>query len=393
MEDLSMTRPLPRLLPLSLLLVTALGGCSAPVSLALLVQPPGGPAPARIEVRAYDGGGLLASQTIESPALPGAIQLTALPDDSGELRIVVLGRDGGGAVASVAFTRVPIPIKARTRLPLTLDTTFSDGDGDGVPDQLDGCPSVADADQQSARGYGHGPGDACADGGGDMAGGADMGPVVAACPAHALCDSFDGQLDPALWNVACNGTSAGCAQIDTRYHYRGAGSLHVHLDQTPAQKLDWATVTEIRTFPTEDLFARAFVWVNDDLSANATAIYTAVQKDAPFGALTLQLEDNGFSLYDGLQGKEQYVAPGGTLPKDKWFCLEWELKVGAQGAERVWLDGALLSAPSLTGDTTSTPLLGQFSLGLTVQAMANAVPARDIWFDEVIVSSKRVGCQ
>jgi hypothetical protein len=393
-EEFSMNRLLPRLLPLSLVL-TALGGCSAPASLALLVDPPSGAAPASVEVRAYSRTRLLASQKIEKPALPGAIALTSVPTDADQLRIVVLGRDQADVVKSLAFTEVATPISARTQLPLTLDTTFQDGDGDGVPDAVDGCPTVADADQDNAAGFGNSPGDACASlAPPDMAGaGADMGPPPPPCPVNALCDSFDAKIDTAVWSIGCQGTPAGCAAIDAKKAYRGAGSLHVRLDQTPAQLLEYANVTEIRTVPATDIFARAFVWVPSTNGGEPTAVFTAGQNGEPYNAVTLQLEQGGFSMYSGIQGKEKYVAAAGGFPKDQWFCLEWELKVGNPGSAKMWVGGVQQTAPALSGDTTSSPVLGQLSFGMTVQAMASAVPARDMWFDEVVVSSKRVGCQ
>jgi hypothetical protein len=378
MEDRSMNRLAPRLLPLPLL-CAALAGCTSPTSLALLVEPPrGGTAPVRIEVRVYDGNGLLASQTIENPQLPGVVHLTEFPTDQSELRLIVLGHDAADNVTSVASQTVATPLKGYTHVRLPLSTTINDSDGDGVPDGMDVCPMTFDVDQKSASGKI--PGDACANGGGS-------------CPAGAFCDNFDAPLDSAKWISRCEGTADGCIEIDAGKKHGGASSLHIKLDQTEAQTLSWAAVTETSTFPTEDLFARAWVWVPSSNSTDATAIFTAVQKDAPYDALTLQVEQNGFSMYDGLEGKTKYVPVGGVLPKDKWFCLEWEIKVGVQGAGRMWIDGAQQSAPSLSADTTSTPALGQFSLGLTVQAMANGVPGREIWFDDVVVGGKRAGCQ
>jgi hypothetical protein len=398
-EDLFMNRLVSQLLPLSLL--TALGGgCSAPVSLALLVDAPSGTPPASIEVRAYKRTGLLASQTITHPSLPGAIQLTSVPSDDDLLRIVVLGLDDAGKVESLAATTVTTPIDSRTSLPLPLKVTFQDADGDGVPDALDGCPAVADKDQDNSTGYGSMPGDACNDSSSDGGTAADLGgggsgPDMATppCPANALCDSFDDTLDQSVWHIGCQGTAASCATIDGQTSYRGGGALHIKLDQTPAQKLEYATVTEIKTFPSSDIFARAFVRVPSSTGNEATSIFTAGQNATPYNAVTLQIENGGFSMYNGIDKKQKYVDVSGTFPKDKWFCLEWELKIGTAGAGKVWVDGTQRQAPLLSGDTTSDPALGQVSFGMTVQAMANAVPAREIWFDEVVIAGKRVGCK
>lgn len=87
------------------------------------------------------------------PALPGELRLQA--DGRGEqLRFVARASRAGRAVAwGVALGRIEPHAVTRARLTLAA-RALPDADCDGIPDEVDGCPSTADADQADEDGDG-----------------------------------------------------------------------------------------------------------------------------------------------------------------------------------------------------------------------------------------------
>jgi hypothetical protein len=114
------------------------------------------------------------------------------------------------------------------------------------------------------------------------------------------------------------------------------------------------------------------------------------QSVSPFAGIGLQLESGGFSFFNGL--RNQSVAPAGLARSDYWLCVEWEVNIGSAGGATLWVEGREELAPRLTGDTTSTPPVGELALGLVSNAITS-VPVRDLWIDSLVVDNKPIGCQ
>jgi hypothetical protein len=400
-----MNRPLRRFVPSALLLVL---GCSHPVTLTVLVSPPSGNPPSLTEVRVYDRFGLLATQRYHE-ALPFGVHLTAFPKVADELRVVAAGIDAG-AVTSLAGSKLSTPLAASVKVMEPLARSFSDRDHDGVPDGLDNCPTVPNADQKSSIGGG---GDACSElsdmtmpSGGDMAIVPDMTVVpdmtasdmmpLSPCPIGGLCDNFDAPtIDTGKWSIACPTSASECVSIDHTTFHRGGGALHVKLDTVPQGVLAAAVVKETGTFPGLDSFmhVRAFIYVPTTFTPEPGAIILAEQSMMPFAGIGLQLEAGGFSMFKGLAPATS-VPAAGMVARNSWVCVEWDLHVSKTGYARLAVGGSAQSAPALDGDNTSTPALGEIALGLVTQAPATAaVNARELWIDDLVISGKNVGCQ
>jgi hypothetical protein len=374
---------------LSLLPTLLLGACSSsPPSLAVLISPAANSAPPEtLEVRVYDDFKLLGSKSLAQPSLPGVVHVTALPPAAEQLRVVVVAYDATRTISALAATRVRTPLSA-SELPLTLGTTFDDADHDGVPDVDDDCPMVADVGQDDSRGFGNGPGSACTAGPlPDMAGG---------CPSGAFCDSFDeSALDSTTWilpGATSDGSSVG---IDTTRAYRGPSSLHAHLEKVPHTEFHSAFIREQKTFPSGHFYVRAFVFAPSAFTADAGAFMQAEQAVAPMKALSLQLENGGFSMFDALHTTPPSAASAGAAKRDQWICVEWEIKIAADGGAHLSIDGVPAGAkPDIAGDLSSSPALGELAFGLGTYAGGDGdVPARDLWLDELVVSPTPVGCQ
>jgi hypothetical protein len=164
-----------------LAIAVLLGGCrpgttSVAIDISLM---PGQTLPATLRVSVYDRFRALAlERAYPAPQLPGRLILQ-MPDVDQELRVAVNDAVPAGLQAGA---RVGVRTFQRLRLGMVLGPPV-DGDRDGVPDAIDDCPSVANADQADQNG--DGTGDACggnaADLGGDGAfdlGGPACGQVV-----------------------------------------------------------------------------------------------------------------------------------------------------------------------------------------------------------------------
>ena len=90
-----------------------------------------------------------------------------------------------------------------------------------------------------------------------------------------------------------------------------------------------------------------------------------------------------------------------ALPEKAWTCLEWEFD-GAGNQMHLWLDGALLAdadiiktgtacvTPKPPNDTWTAPTFANLTLGW-MQYQQSSTPI-ELWMDDVVVGTQRVGC-
>ncbi len=89
---------------------------------------------------------------------------------------------------------------------------------------------------------------------------------------------------------------------------------------------------------------------------------------------------------------EDYHA-GGKVPVGKWFCLEWEFDDTPDQAA-VFVDGVQSFAQStFTFAGATTGLVGGFAaFGFGYYAWHPATYAFDVYYDDIVLDTKRVGC-
>lgn len=108
----------------------------------------------------------------------------------------------------------------------------------------------------------------------------------------------------------------------------------------------------------------------------------------------------GLPCTNGLEccwGNEFYPSPHVAFPKDQWFCLEMMMKVNAVGQKdgemAYWVDGVLATEKKDMGFRTASALqlnmarLQHYNETSDVNGHSNRV-----WFDDVVVSTERIGC-
>jgi hypothetical protein len=155
-----------------------------------------------ITLTVFDRNGRVvdASDVGASSRLPGDVVVMMSPG-AGEARVVAVATANGAPIGGGAGR---VPVLAKMEIPLGVQLTVGelpDADHDGVPDLVDNCPTVANADQSSSdggnvgdacRGDGGGDGGVIGGdpgGGGDLGGGSDGGVVVPAGCGNGVVDS------------------------------------------------------------------------------------------------------------------------------------------------------------------------------------------------------------
>jgi hypothetical protein len=213
------------------------------------------------------------------------------------------------------------------------------------------------------------------------------------CAGLLFCDAFEATtLDLSKWARQFKGS--GSVAIDSSRAYRGGGSLHVHVDQVAANGEGQATAAALPFLePQPTLYVRAFVYLPSPLPTDGADFLLLAQTAAPFGNLgVFFVAGNHLSLHDFVSPATAWHLSQGTFPLDRWFCIEWQVGT-SPGQTSIALDGSPVSDLQSIAFTppTGNPL-HRLNLELHFYKPANAVPAYDIWFDELAVSAGPIGC-
>jgi hypothetical protein len=226
--------------------------------------------------------------------------------------------------------------------------------------------------------------------------GVAVDPGVAAPPAagcagsmYALCEDFESAaLDSKVWKLT---QSKGTVSLDTTRGARGSkSSVHVHVEPGSDTTVG---LTESKTFPLlkAGLFARAFIFIPDAMS---TSLFTGdrhsrliyAQGAEPYGEYALGIWNGG--LIQNHYSKSDDSQDTKMLPPfDVWFCLEYELD-SAAGNVKAYLNDMEITA--LRHDAWPASNIDTLMFG--VDRYGSFPVAEDIWFDDLAVDSKRIGC-
>jgi hypothetical protein len=359
--------------------------------------PTGAAAPTTVAINVFDPQGLIGHADIAPAMLPGAITVRGLPASAEELRVVGIGVSATG-VQSLGGTRVEVVPLARTTAMVALSTKTIDSDGDGVPDTLDDCPSEPDPMQDAPcstvvdMSTAAGPADlAGVPPGSDLATPPDLAPPASGCAAAgvAFCDGFESGVIDAHWD-GVNQTN-GTVTVDNTRAYRGSWSLHVHNNALPAKGSADVELNESQTFPSTHFFVRAYVYVPSAFGNTEGDIILAEQADAPYQGITLGLVNSSFQTSNSIANVTKTSTT--AMPRDQWVCVEWEVQLGTSGSTVLQVNGTAATNLGGTQNLSVNPAPSELGLALAATAPPNGgVPARDLWFDEVMVNPTAIGC-
>lgn len=269
--------------------------------------------------------------------------------------------------------------------------------------------------------------DAGSDAGGTLNAGLDAGvdagsnlDAGSACTGFRFCDDFErwdsGTAPRFPWNVL---RSRATLVVDDTRHFSGSKAIHIvteAFDGGSAFRRALIQTADAGVFPLpgNDMWGRMMMYV-----ANAPAgsvHWTHIQGEG--WVVDAGIADGGtrtfraFTRYGGQQQKRlmaNYETSGvqsdcyqhsqTVMPEGRWACFEWNFS-GPTGQMRLFLDGAVVAPITINGSGQGCvhPELGNrwyiprfdgVSLGWEHY---QASVSHELWVDDVIIDSTRIGC-
>jgi hypothetical protein len=213
---------------------------------------------------------------------------------------------------------------------------------------------------------------------------------VCAGLSYELCEDFEHGTG-AEWAVSSMNSSI---VVGTTFVHSGGHAMHVHLDSVAASGVAIGVLKETTTLGTAnaDFHARAFFYFPAAPPSGALQMIEAQQTVTPFSSMNFEIVDAHPALFDHFATSTTFIQSPTTLPKNEWFCVEWNVHFGAPGALTMDINGAPLST-QINDTTTSTPPVTQlFFGGSLTNATSSASAVVDFWMDDLVVDPNPIGC-
>jgi hypothetical protein len=374
-------------------LLLALAGCGQLESVAVTVDGSAlGAAAANVRtlhVKVTGAECWVGELTVTDQLSPGPARFlyrTEVP--AGTLRLSVVGIDA--ARAAVGWGTATVDVSPGREAPVTIRLASDPG---APPVDGDACTATPDLSGVD----GAPPGDL---GQPDLTPFAMPDGSAPRCDGGFLfCDDFeaDAGIDTVSWSVQTDPSAS--ITVDSQQAARGRQSLRFHINSVGSSSYIQPGLRHAIGLP-NPAYVRAFVaW--QAFPADVQAGFIDVGQDyGAYATLGLNINQDQIEFRSG--GLSPSVQVGGTPPAawpSQWSCLEMEIYDGAipdagsdagAGLVSAWLNDQPL--PGLTGAAgpmTQPFDFVQLAVGLTLPA---GRPAFDVWFDSVVLDSKRIGC-
>jgi hypothetical protein len=288
-----------------------------------------------------------------------------------------------------------------------------------VPDAVDNCKHVPNPDQLDTNGDGlgdgcqgdggtlDGPGDGAGDGGPadlspiDLVSGDLAGSVASTCPTvSGFCEGFEsGMIDPARWGTR-NEPGANTIAVEAGRVKRGLYALHVHVIDNPPLDgsfgYEQPVIFTSQPLPMSPVYARFWVYFENSVPMVRSSLVDLAQESNPYGTA-------GVGWYDTGQIESGASAPGFAqqsathFQANVWTCVEMMVAPdptdggsGAMGKLTVAINDAPMSDLTINAVIAQPPYSAMF-VGLAFSPYPGQPPI-DVWFDELIVDNKPIGC-
>lgn len=232
----------------------------------------------------------------------------------------------------------------------------------------------------------------------------DAGDALASAPVEAqaggcaglFCEDFEqGALDPLVWSARFNGRqTAGVVQTATVAHGKYAMRFHaVNSDRAYSFIITKSAPAGLRGHH----FGRAYFYVTPMPPAMHTEFLFSGTSGFP---MLKYLEVAGIgnawqlTFVDLATGGAESYHSGGSIPLARWVCLEWEFTDTPDQAT-AFVDGTLsYTTPNgFSSGGRSTGLVGPFTdFGFGFYAWHPATYDFDVYYDDIVLDTKRVGC-
>lgn len=218
-----------------------------------------------------------------------------------------------------------------------------------------------------------------------------------------FCEDFEsGNIDPAVWDTKTFGGQTVAVQSTTVAHGKYAVQFHANPNLV---SYDFIVTKSAPAALSAHLFGRAYFYITPKPPAEHMEFFFAGTAGFPnlkyievAGAgAAWQLTYVDLMVASGQAtsspGTQEKYSGGGTIPVQEWTCLEWEVN-DAPDQETVYVDGAEdVSFPSITVNGVSSGLVGGFTdFGFGYYAWHPASTPIDIYYDDIVLDTQRVGC-
>jgi len=228
------------------------------------------------------------------------------------------------------------------------------------------------------------------------------------CDATVFCDGFENQtgtVPSGRWSIStpdCSGT--GTASVDSTVAHSGGKSVRVN---GGASYCNHVFIDDTADMPAAgpDVFVR--FWVMHSTPLPTGHVTFLAMTDAADSGTSLRLGGQNGALMWNRQSDDATLpdqSPAGvaqsvTLSVNTWQCIEFEVN-SANGDINTWVNGT--SVPGLTEDGVATPNVSDQWLAdpgwrpqltdLRLGWESYASETDTLWFDDVALSSARIGC-
>jgi hypothetical protein len=279
------------------------------------------------------------------------------------------------------------------------------------------APAAGSAGTAGATGGGGSPSGAGAGGSGGAGGAGGGAAAVALCPEGSLfCADFEAAALGALGAPWRTDTNAATVNVDEMQAFSGSKAVHVNAPQPGTYHrgyfaLDQGSAAGIFPAVAQEMYGRAMVYLA--VLPNADVHWTFIQGEGRAADNT----HNALYRYGGQhQNGAQLMANYETtmpvrsdcwdhsatlMPVAEWACVEWRFVV-ASNEMQFWLNGSELGDIHVTGmgeGCVANDLAGQWiappafqTLYLGWEHYQQTMNPIDVWMDDIVVDTKRVGC-
>jgi hypothetical protein len=258
-----------------------------------------------------------------------------------------------------------------------------------------------------------------ADTGGPATGDANLPPATEGgsgqCPAGALlCDDFEKYTSAAdlaaAWTVTATGATL---KVEASKPFKGAQGVHISAPGgTPVGSL-MKQGAPLFPIAGNSFFGRLMVWVNqvptggvhwNNIQSSGVMPNSTQTSKYGWGGMFGTIMA-GYTIRNAPTDAAAVVdcskSSTMTLPPKRWVCVEWQFD-GAGNEMHYWFDGQLLAdvdviktgskcvTPEPPGGLWQAPVFNNLTIGwLQYQSSGVAI---DMWMDDLVVNTTRVGC-